>query len=210
MGVLVADLTYENMKQLVEIATGKGTFDYLSIVLSSVVTLIAVGMSYFFFQNHAKQVTNEKVIEKEVEKLYEAVDCLFEFSNAADLYLSMKEKSLNRRISGIPIDGDFKDKVENATEEVFKNFRHVHKSSFILRALGESEASAKVDMYRSCMISFRKDIYKIEMNADKNGVTQELHDFMSSYGTRKSKLDKERDKCLDAVAECKKGIKSVS
>ncbi|MGO4179522.1 hypothetical protein AB2301_17835, partial [Vibrio cholerae] len=77
-------LTYDQLLKLVEAATEKSIFDYVTLVVSSAVTLLAVGMSYFFFKNHSNQVTNEKVIEKEVEKLYEAVDCLFEFCNSVD------------------------------------------------------------------------------------------------------------------------------
>ncbi|MBE4804563.1 hypothetical protein HJ165_23435 [Vibrio parahaemolyticus] len=73
-------LTYDQLLKLVEAATEKSIFDYVTLVVSSAVTLLAVGMSYFFFKNHSNQVTNEKVIEKEVEKLYEAVDCLFELA----------------------------------------------------------------------------------------------------------------------------------
>ncbi|EGR0582382.1 hypothetical protein FG079_18025 [Vibrio cholerae] len=116
-------LTYDQLLKLVEAATEKSIFDYVTLVVSSAVTLLAVGMSYFFFKNHSNQVTNEKVIEKEVEKLYEAVDCLFEFCNSVDLYLSMKEKSLLRLKQDEAIDGSFKIKVDEATDGVFASFK---------------------------------------------------------------------------------------
>ncbi len=203
-------LTYEQLLLLIEKATEKSFFDYITLVVSSAVTLLAVGMSYFFFKNHSNQVTNEKVIEKEVEKLYEAVDCLFEFCNAVDLYLSMKEKSLSRLQKGETIDGSFKTKVDEATDGVFASFRHAHKASFILRALGEREVSSKIDIYRSDAIQLRKEIYLIELNISNIDGIERLEAFLVTYASRVSILSKQKDQCLDAVAQCKKRIKSVA
>ncbi|HAS6741142.1 TPA: hypothetical protein GRI37_22855 [Vibrio parahaemolyticus] len=202
-------LTYEQLLLLVEKATEKSFFDYITLVVSSAVTLLAVGMSYFFFKNHSNQVTNEKVIEKEVEKLYEAVDCLFEFCNAVDLYLSMKEKSLSRLQKGEVIDGSFKTKVDEATDGVFARFKYAHKASFILRALGEREVSSKIDVYRSDAIQLRKEIYLIELNISNTDGIEQLENFLVTYASRVSVLSKQKDQCLDAVAQCKKRIKSV-
>lgn len=203
-------LTYDQFLLLVEKATEKSYFDYIALVVSSVVTLIAVGMSYFFFKNHSNQVTNEKVIEKEVDKLYEAVDCLFEFCNAVDLYFSMKEKSLSRLHKGEAIDSSFEKKVDEATDGVFVSFRHAHKASFILRALGEREVSSKIDIYRSNAIQLRKEIYLIELNISKTDGIKQLETFLVTYASRVSVLSKQKDECLDAVAQCKKRIKSVA
>ncbi|MCP1265553.1 hypothetical protein ACSZN3_06115 [Aeromonas hydrophila] len=204
------ELTYEQLIKLIELATKKEVFDYISLFISSAVTLLAVGMSYFFFKKHSSQVTNEKVIEKEVEKLYEAVDCLFEFCNAIDLYLSMKEKSLLRLKQGEAIDGSFKEKVEKATDDVFESFKHVHKAAFILRALGEHNTSSKIDVYRSDAIQLRKDIYSVEGNISTQHGVKKLETFLADYASRVSALNKQKNECLDAVALCKKNIKSVA
>ena len=202
-------LTYEQLLLLVAKATEKSYFDYITLVVSSAVTLLAVGMSYFFFKNHSNQVTNEKVIEKEVEKLYEAVDCLFEFCNAADLYFSMKEKSLSRLQKSEAIDGSFKVKVDEATDGVFESFKHAHKASFILRALGEREVSSKIDIYRSDATQLRKEIYAVELNISNSDGVEQLENLLTTYASRVSALSKQKDQCLDAVAQCKKRIKSV-
>ncbi|GHX87152.1 hypothetical protein [Vibrio cholerae] len=203
-------LTYEQFLQLVETATKKSFFDYIALVVSSAVTLLAVGMSYFFFKNHSNQITNEKVIEKEVEKLYEAVDCLFEFCNSVDLYLSMKEKSLQRLQKGEAIEGNFKTKVDEATDGVFASFKHAHKASFILRALGELEVSSKIDIYRSDAIQLRKEIYLVELNVSNSEGLEQLNTLLSNYAVRVSTLSKQKDQCLDALAQCKKRMKSVA
>lgn len=203
------NLTYEQLLKLIEIATEKSLFDFVALVVSSLVTLLAVGMSYFFFKNHASQVTNEKVIEKEVEKLYEAVDCLFEFCNSTDLYFSMKEKSLLKMKNGEAIDGGFKNKVDDATDDVFAKFRYVHKAAFITRALGEFNTSSKIDIYRSEVIQLRKDIYAVELEVLNNGGVEKLNVFLSEYASRVNSLNKQKIECLDAVALCKKNIKSA-
>ncbi|EKF9851381.1 hypothetical protein O1D29_000796 [Vibrio cholerae] len=202
-------LTYEQILKLVETATKKSDFDYVTLAVSSAVTLLAVGMSYFFFKNHSNQVTNEKVIEKDVEKLYEAVDCLFEFCNSVALYFSMKEKSLLKLKLGESIDGSFKIKVDEATDGVYASFKHARKASFILRALGELDTSSLVDVYRSDVIQLRKEIYRVELNVSKPDGIQDLENFLSSYADRVNALRKQEDQCLDAVAQCKKRIKSV-
>jgi hypothetical protein len=203
------NLTYEQLLKLVEVATRKDPFDYIALVVSSAVTLLAVGMSYFFFKNHSSQVTNEKVIEKEVEKLYEAVDCLFEFCNSVNLYFSMKEKSLLRLKCCETIEGGFKDKVDEATDGVFASFKHAHKAAFILRALGEIETSSLVDIYRSDVIQLRKDIYRVEINFSEPDGVRQLESLLAEYASRVSSLNKQKDQYLDAVAKCKWRIKSV-
>lgn len=204
------NITYEQLLLLIEEATSKSVFDYMSLIISSTVTLLAVGMSYFFFKNHALQVTNEKIIEKEVEKLYEAVDCLFEFCNAIELYFSMKEKSLNRINKGEEIEGSFKVKVVAATDGVYSTLTHVHKASFILRALGELDTASKIDSYRSDAIQLRKEIYAAELNIASSDGTKKLQKLLDEYASRVSELNKQKDLCLNAVAQCKKNIKSVT
>ena len=203
------NLTYDQLLKLVEAATEKSVFDYVTLLVSSVVTLLAVGMSYFFFKNHSNQVTNEKVIEKEVEKLYEAVDCLFEFCNSVNLYLSMKEKSLLRLQNDEVIDGSFKIKVDDATDGVFTSFKHAHKTAFILRALGELDTSLKVDTYRSDATQLRREIYLAELNISKPGGREQLESLLANYTNRVIALNEQKEACLDAVAMCKKRIKSV-
>lgn len=118
-------LTYPQLKELIELATAHGAFDYVSIVLSSVVTLVAVGMSYLFFRKHAVQVTNEKIIEKDVEKLYEAVDCIFRYSDSVGLFLSLKTKRYNQIIDGVSATTDFAEKIKKAQETHVRAI-HVH------------------------------------------------------------------------------------
>ncbi|QNF21624.1 hypothetical protein FT688_20710 [Aeromonas hydrophila] len=204
------NITYVQLLRLIEEATAKSFFDYISLIISSTVTLLAVGMSYFFFKNHARQVTNEKIIEKEVEKLYEAVDCLFEFCNAIELYFSMKEKSLNRIKKGEKIEGSFKEKVEAATDGVYSTLTNVHKASFILRALGELNTASKIDIYRSNVIQLRKEIYDVELNISSSDGTKKLQELLDEYASRVSALHQQKDQCLNAVAQCKKNIKSVT
>lgn len=208
----MSSLTYDQLKELVELATTHSAFDYLSIVLSSVVTLLAVGMSYFFFKKHAVQVTNEKVIEKDVEKLYEAVDCIFRYSDSVGLYLSLKEKQYAWIVDGqaIRLTTDFLDKVEKAQETMYVQFSCIHKASFILRALGENETSHLIDSYREGSVALRKEFYSLDSELGQNGNIAPIVAFLEHFESRRKKLYEGLNKCLEEVVECKKRIKAIT
>lgn len=205
--------TYDQLKELVILATTHSAFDYLSIILSSVVTLLAVGMSYFFFKKHAVQVTNEKVIEKDVEKLYEAVDCIFRYSDSVGLYLSLKKKQYLQIVDGQSerLAKDFLDKVVKAQEAMYAQFSCIHKASFILRALGEKETSLLIDSYREGSVALRKQFYSLDAELGRNKDAAPIAAFLEQeFESKKEKLNEDLDKCLEEVVECKKRIKAIA
>lgn len=202
-------LSFEQMKELIAIATDKGTFDYYSIGVSSLVTLIAVGMSYFFFSKHAVQVINEKVIEKEVEKLYEAVDSFFKFSDAAGLSFSLHEKMFGMLVAKKTPPDDFMDKFDAALNGVFDNIREIRKASFLLRALGENDVAIEIDTYREEAIKLRKELHFLMEEYKNTQDIEPLNIFLQNLRPRMNALDNKQMVCLDNIAKCKKKFKAI-
>lgn len=198
------------IKALLEETFQAGFYEYFSLTVSSVVTLVAVGMSYFFFKNHARQVKNEKVIEKEVEKLYEAVDSLFIFTNASDRFFSMKRRYYLRLLEGNELADGLLTKTQQATDNVYDNFPHAHKAAFILRALGETDVSELVEKYRRDMVEARTRIIEAEEAYDQSEDTAILNALIKDIEQIREKLENDKNDCVDAVANCKKRIKSVA
>lgn len=198
-------LSFEQVKELIEIATAKGFFDYISIALP----LVAVLVTYFIFKKHAVQIINEKVIEKEVEKLYEAVECFFDYSDAVGLYFSMYEKKIGIILGGQNIDSTFNDKLVIATDAVYDNFRQVKKSSFLLRALGEKGVAIKIDSYWEQTVHIRKALFFLMKKYEENKNIAPLKDFTLDFSAKISALNDIKNDCLDDIAQCKKNFKAI-
>lgn len=197
---------FEQIKELIEIATAKGFVDYVSMALP----LVAVVVTYFIFKKHAVKIINEKVIEKEVEKLYEAVDCFFDYSDAASLSFSMHEKKIGIVLGGKNIDSTFDDKFKDATDAVYDNFRQVKKSSFLLRALGEEKVAIKIDSYWEQTVLLRKALLVLMKAYEENKDLAPLKDFTLDFRTKINALNDIKNDCLVDIAECKKNFKAIA
>jgi|WetSurMetagenome_2_1015567.scaffolds.fasta_scaffold05049_8 hypothetical protein len=198
-------LSFEQIKELIEIATAKGIFDYFSMALP----IIAVLVTYLIFKKHAVQIINEKVIEKEVEKLYEAVDGFFEYSDAVGLSFSMYEKKIGIILGGKSIDSTFDEKFKSATNAVYDNFRQVQKSSFLLRALGEIEVAMKIDSYWEQTVLLRKALLALMKTYEENNDLVALKDFTLDFSTKIEALNDLKNDCLADIALCKKHFKAI-
>ncbi|BBB31495.1 hypothetical protein [Neptunomonas japonica] len=199
----MTELTYEQLKEIVSIASEKGLFDIVTVAAPSVVALFAVWVSYLTVKRHSVHVTNEKVIEKDVEKLYEAADCFFEYSDAVGLFFSMQEKRFRRVIALDPDDEGFAHKVNEATGAVYSNFSKIHKTSFLLKALGQKEVADLVDAYRSQSIILRKSVYELSQAPSEEAIKS----FLVNIAAERSNLEAMKNECLEEIAACKGRIK---
>jgi hypothetical protein len=192
-------ISLEQVETLIEIATKKDFFDYISILIP----LIAVWMTYLIFQKHYLQIINEKVIEKDVEKLYEAVDCFFDFSDAVGLFFSMYEKKIGIILSAKNIDATFEEKLQCAKDDFYLNLRKVNKAIFLLRALGRRDEAVQVDSYRKGVVLIRKELLALMAKYEEDKDPLPLTKFIMNFSERVSKLNNDKDSCLDGIANCK-------
>lgn len=203
------DNTFNQIKELIEIATSHDWFDILSLVITNLITIIAVGSSIFIFNRHAVQVSTERVIEKEVEKLYEASDCLFTFSDAANLYFSMSKYNIDRIIENKSMDNDFPDKLKQSSDDIYQKISSVKKSEFLLKSIGANGAADFIKTYNTDTIELRTQIYKTMNKFNTNNSIQDLETFLPFLKSEIERLNILRDECLVEIAKSKANLKQA-
>ena len=202
------ELSVADLKELLQVATDKTTLEMAILFLPSVFTLFTLLMSYFIYKKHAVQITNEKVIEKDVEKLYEAVDEFFEYSDSIRLYFSMKEKQYKQILDKVSYEDGFKDKVVFASNDVYGKFSKAHRSSFLMRALGEISAAEMLDAYIAQTVNFRKDIFSFDLNNKKDRLVDDVPELLKRFSKEKQILNNSRNQCLQEIVCCKKRLRA--
>lgn len=93
---------------------------------------------------------------------------------------------------------------------MYGQFTCIHKASFILRALGQKEASQMIDSYRESSVALRKQFFHLDNAFEESKQIGPIAEFMEKYASKKTKLYDELNKCLDEVVECKKRIKAIT
>lgn len=190
----------EEIKDLITIATSHDAFDIWSLILTSAVPLAAIILSYISFSRHTHQITQEKLIEKDVEKLYEAVDYFFEYSDIANLYFSLQIKNINSILTGKHLEHSFDAKLESSSEEFFGKIQKIRLSSFLFRALGKEEISEEIDAYREKTINLRKIIFDELIEFHHNKDTARLSIFNKTLETKRKSFETVRNNCLKNIS----------
>lgn len=203
------NLEFTQLRDLIELATSKDIYDWASLLIPNTITMFTVWISYFYFNKQAKQVMLERVVEKEVEKLYEATDSFFKYSDAVSLFFSMSFKEIERIIEDKEMEATFQDKLNKSSDTVYSLFTEIHKASFLIRALGQTNVSQLIDNYREDTIKYRKEIYKVMANYNNDKNKQLLKEFYSNHVNKKHDLESLKILCLDEIAKCKSKIKGI-
>ncbi|ELB2751222.1 hypothetical protein QNF12_004115 [Vibrio alginolyticus] len=188
----------------------KSWVDFIPIWISSSAPLLAVILSFFYFNKQHVQSAKAKIAEKDVERLYEAADLFFEYADSLDLFFAMTEIKfgfLNQH-KGVPESID--NKAIDAAEAVYGKFRCIHKSEFLLRSLGEENMAKEVESYREETIEFRKKVIDISKWKSGEDYPSNLDDrLLKELQDKRTKFIKLRNNLLDKIAKCKENIKST-
>lgn len=198
-------LNFQQLKELIELATATSTVTYALLISPTLISILALLLNYVIFRRHSNQYTTERIIEKEVEKLYQAVDCFFEYADTANLFFSMQEKNLENRAEGkekYSSDG-FKEKLKKATEDFHEKIHQIQKAIFLLQALGENQISTQIKTYREKTITLRKSIFEILQELETKCNPAKAEQFRNTLLTEKSQLEKLKDDCLNEIAHSK-------
>lgn len=95
---LISLISSDEFKLLITEITEKSMFDYISVFAPTLITLIIAFFTYNSFSKRILKLKSEKIIEKDIEKLYEASQYISEYSDAAGLFFSMMDKKSIRLI----------------------------------------------------------------------------------------------------------------
>ncbi|MEW8256323.1 MAG: hypothetical protein AB2747_18340 [Candidatus Thiodiazotropha taylori] len=201
----MSDIDAELVREVVEQLTAKTWYDYLPILLSSAAPLMAVAMSFFYFNKQHLQNAKEKIIEKDINRLYEAADLFFSYADSFSLYLSMTQKKGEYMFRDLDVPQTLDEKAHAAADEFSTKISSVFRSYSILRSLGEKDVADKIELYRKDSIDLKKKIFGTE-KWEKGDQFPPYIDksFISRLESEKEKFRAERNICLDSIADCKR------
>jgi hypothetical protein len=206
--IIVIQESVNTIVQQIKVSSAKNWFDYVPILLSSSAPLIAVLFSYIFFSKQHTQSAKAKVAEKDIDRLYEAADLFFEYADSIGLFFSMTEIKSNILNEKKIVPESVNDKTLKATDEVYENFKCIHKAEFLLLSLGETDVAMKVGKYRTETIKFRKEIIELaKWDSSKDYPDNLSHDLSNKIKAQRVKFNSEKNDCLASIAACKLRLK---
>jgi len=197
------EITPDHIKLLVEAITNKSIADYIPIFLSSAAPLVAVGMSYFYFRKQHIQSARGRVIEREIDRLFEAADHFFEYSDAIGLYLGMLAIKADYLSNDKDVPPNVQKRTLEATENVFPLINSAFKSEFFLRSLGANEIAVKVDCYRERSIHYRQQFLALAKSNSENDHPSVNSDTVTSIESKRDEFINERNAILLQIAAFK-------
>ena len=203
MNTVYTELSFDQIKQLISLATEPG-FIGLMAALSS---LLAVLLGFVAIYK-AAHIMHEKVIENEVGLLFEAFNCFFEYTDAIGLYFSMTKKEIDLIANNKRPGQELIEDVRNASRSVYSKQRDALKTSFLLRMLGQGEAAHKVDTYKNRANDLRKMLKRLLNEYYENNEMNKLLEHREYFESESNALKIERDKCLDILVGCKDKLKA--
>ncbi|UNP87542.1 hypothetical protein MNZ22_11935 [Aeromonas encheleia] len=202
------NLTYEQIELLVNTAAKKDIIDII-IAFGNIIPALLVGLfSYYAFIQTPRQLAKSKIKEKEVEMLYKAFDNFFIFSDAIGLFISNKERKYKKLLTGHNLEPSFSEKEKASSDAVYASFSNYHLASHILRAIGNRDTEAQVDIYKTKAIEIRELILDFENNNEKAKDSSEYEAIHSEISKRRNELDKIKDHCFDLISKFKDDLKN--
>jgi hypothetical protein len=205
----VIDLNYDQISNLIDLASNKDIYDWVTLLLPNFITITTIITSYYYFTKQAKQITLERIIEKEVDRLYEAADLFFSYSNAVGLYFSMSEKEFHRIATDKEMEESFTEKLKESSGNVYNSFANMHKAEFIMNSLGETTIAVKLKKYRESTIEYRESIFKILESYRKDKSLQLINEFLANYDNKTKAIEKQKLELLKEIADAKPRLKLI-
>lgn len=149
--------------------TDRGFFDYFAIILPSLITIIALLQSVYFYRQSTSLQSKQYIAEKELTRFYDALDCFFSFSDKAGLFFSLKKYEYSRIANKKQIENSFRAKIDDANSSVTDSFKDVEKTIFILHSIGLDELADEVNVYKTSIVSFRSTVINYESSGTYEG-----------------------------------------
>jgi hypothetical protein len=191
----MCEVTPEFVAEVVKALPKKEFWDYIPTYIAALTPAFALLLSYLFFKKQHIQSKNIKLIEMDVERLYNSADLFFEYADSIGLFYSMSRIKLEHLLneSNVP---------------VYDNFTAIHKSIFLLRSIDENDVADLVEKFRQETIEFRKEINIITKWDVKNKQFPAIFslEMIDKINAMQKRFGKEKEICLGEIAKCKKSL----
>ncbi|MDY0924956.1 hypothetical protein SOM41_01170 [Enterobacter sp. CFBP8995] len=173
------DITFDQMKELVEIITQKDKFDYFISVANLIISGCVIALTYYVFFKTPNQTAKSKVYEKEIELLYKSFEYFCSFSDAVGLYVSNKYRKYNNLsdINNLPLEDNFAKNDDEASNNVYSLFKEHSIASSILQSIGALEPQKCIESYKDKTVALRKLIFEFEARCKADISSVQIDDY---------------------------------
>lgn len=197
------ELNYNQIQDLIILATSKNWYDYLSLIFNVLISLCAIILTYAVFLKTPKQNRRLKIQEKEIELLYLAFDNFQIFTDTINLYLSNKHRRYSKLQNKKQLEDTFLEKDKASTEKVYNSFVNFNLAVDILRSIGDIETARQVQDYKELAVESRSYIFSYELK-ENNDTLENLVEKIKEY---KNCLTLKKNSCLDSISNFKETMK---
>ncbi|CAK2045825.1 HEPN AbiU2-like domain-containing protein [Vibrio crassostreae] len=186
--------------------TKKGFFDYFSVILPSVITIIALLQSVYFYRKSVDHESRQLVAERELSRIYEAVDCFFKFSDISGLFFSLKKYEFIRKHNNESLEENFVKKIETTSNDVTNSFTDIERAIFILQSMGFLDLSQDVMRYKDSVVSFRSELISYQKKGTYGGVSMDEMQFAKIIETMAMSYKDAKSKILIEIYDCQESL----
>lgn len=199
------NLTFDEIKSLIELITNKGLLDYISLSFNLLTSVAIVFITWYMFVKTPKQNKVIKIQEKEIELLYSAFDNFFIFSDAISLYISNKERKLKKLALNEIIQEPFIIKENISSDNVYSSFSKFFLAKHTLQAIGDIKTINLFDNYRSKSVFLRENIYKFEKI--NNPTIEQYKEIISTIESERKEIEKIKVMSFKSISQFKDSLK---
>lgn len=204
-GKMNTNLTFDEIKSLIELITNKGLLDYISLSFNLLTSVAIVFITWYMFVKTPKQNKVIKIQEKEIELLYSAFDNFFIFSDAISLYISNKERKLKKLALNEIIQEPFIIKENISSDNVYSSFSKFFLAKHTLQAIGDIKTINLFDNYRSKSVFLRENIYKFEKI--NNPTIEQYKEIISTIESERKEIEKIKVMSFKSISQFKDSLK---
>lgn len=191
----------------IALITEKSWIDYAIQILPSITTIVVIIITYQSISRRIQQLKNEKIVEKDIDKLYEASEYLYDYLDMAGLFFSMMNKQSIRIKEGRDITGEhFKDKVTLGSDGLFDKFSDLKRSMLIFKTLEAHNVVKDIEKIHSLVLTNRKQQLTSIETFNKSGDFNEIEYLVTDYQALKLNLEIMSQNCIRDIIEYKKKI----
>jgi hypothetical protein len=204
----MCEVSPEFVAEVVKALPKKEFWDYIPTYIAALTPAFALLLSYLFFKKQHIQSKDIKLIEMDVERLYNSADLFFEYADSIGLFYSMSRIKLEHLLNESDVPVSVEEKTQKSANKVYDNFTAIHKSIFLLRSIDENDVADLVEKFRQETIEFRKEINVITKWDVKNKEFPAIFslEMIDKINTMQKRFGKEKEICLGEIAKCKKSL----
>lgn len=193
----------EKFHELLHTITNKGVLDYILPLAPIALAALTVFLGYKSLHTKIKELKNEQITLKDIEKLYESANAFFTYIDAAGLFFSLVDKRAKRTIKGKTHTGEFESNYKHAENDFFPKISKIKEAIFILKTLENNELALELEILNKFIIENRRN-QKLILDNENN--IEELKEISNNYKNLRKEINSKVESCTLGFIEAKKAM----